>query len=205
MSSITTPRTRAAAAITAAGLAIGVPITAISASADPVGPGYAPANRVLTVVWVALLVWMLGEAAMTRAAGAPRLARALVAGAAMLLLGNLIEFWVGLLQGRPVSAIATPRHEAAWVGSSIGYPVFFLGSVVLLVALAGAARARRRSGALGLGGALARPAFPIALTVAMVLWSSSVGAALVAGLICAGLVLAAATDGAGAPAAVPAG
>jgi hypothetical protein len=195
----TSSRTRLAATITAVGLAIMLPITAISASADPVGLGYSPANRLLTIPLIALVVWMLGETSAAKAASVARSGRALLVGSTMMLLGNIIEFWVGLAQSRPVEAIASPRHEAHWVGSNIGYPIFFLGSIVLLVALALEARALRRTASIGLAGALARPAFPIAFTVGMILWSSSVGATLVAAVVCALLVVVAATDGASAP------
>jgi hypothetical protein len=195
MSSTLTPRTRLAATTTALGLAVMLPITAVSASADPVGLGYSPANRLLTIPLIALVVWMVGEGRVAKAAGAVRSGRALAIGSAMMLFGNIVEFWVGLVQSRPVDAIASPRHEAHWVGSNIGYPIFFLGSIVLLVAFALEARALRRERSIGLAGALARPAFPIALTAGMILWSSSVGATLVAGVVCALLVVAAATDG----------
>jgi hypothetical protein len=194
----TSSQTRLAATVTAVGLAVMLPITAVSASADPVGLGYSPANRVLTIPLIALVVWMFGETHTAKAAGAVRSGRALLIGSAMMLLGNVIEFWVGLAQSRPVEAIASPRHEAHWVGSNIGYPIFFLGSIVLLVALALEARALRRNGSIRLTSALARPAFPIALTAAMILWSSSVAATLVAGVVCALLVVTAATDGANA-------
>lgn len=192
---LTTPSTgRLAAAVAAGSLALLLPVTAVSASAEPTGLGYAPANRALTVPFAALLIWLLAERGRTARAGAPRWGTAAGVGAAAMLVGNVVEFWLVLVQDRPVSAIATDRHQAAWIGSDIGWLTFLPGMALLLVALVAGARAQRRAGMLTRGAALARPGWVLALLVAMTTWASSVGATVVAGCVCALLLLAAATD-----------
>lgn len=128
------------AAVAAVGWAVGYPLVASAASAEPVALSYDDFNRLLVVPLAAYLVVLLGLRGVHL--WGRRLA---VAGAGLLVLGNLVEFWLVLVQDRPVFAIANARGQDAWVGSDVGWLAFLAGAVL---ALAGSALLALRPGAL---------------------------------------------------------
>jgi hypothetical protein len=66
-------------------------------------------------------------------------------GLTVMLAGNVVEFWGVLLQDKPNVQAAVSSGEEAWAGSDIGWMVFGLGHllVVISMALLGIAAPRR--------------------------------------------------------------
>lgn len=109
-------------------------------SGDPVGAHYDTANRVFTLGLIALVA-LLARYRPQLAATAPRAATAAVAGAALALLGNVVEFWGGLLQDQPLSGTAERiGSDSYWVGSDVGFALFAAGVLILAVSTVVAAR-----------------------------------------------------------------
>ncbi len=96
---------------------------------------YDAANRVATVAIVLLGLAVVGA---VRRAGGPSTRRAraalvvTVSGFALLLAGNVAEFWAVLLQDRP-NAFAAGEGQDVWIGSQIGWVVFVLGMLLATV------------------------------------------------------------------------
>ena len=59
--------------------------------------------------------------------------RVAAAGAGLLFAGNVVEFYGVLLQDRPNSYAAWGTGQEPWIGSDIGWMIFLLGALVLLV------------------------------------------------------------------------
>jgi hypothetical protein len=118
--------------------AIALPLVATEAGDNPVGLRYDNFNRLLLLPLVLLLVGLAG----VRAAGAGRLsgwgrrgAGVALAGVGLLILGNVIEFWVVLASDKAVYAIAEDRPQLEeWEGSTVGWLTFLAGTLLLLVA-----------------------------------------------------------------------
>jgi hypothetical protein len=102
------------------------------AGPDPAGTGYDSANR-LYAVTLALLVALLVQPARRTRGVAAWLA---VAAAAATCAGVVLEFWIGPLQGRPLSEDAHRAGlpaGAVWWGSDAGFLLFAVGALVLAV------------------------------------------------------------------------
>jgi hypothetical protein len=177
------PRIWGGIAAIAGGLAwaVALPLVATAASTDPVGWLYDDWNRLLTLPIVLLLVALVA----LQRVGAGRLSKwgrrgawIAVAGAALLLVGNVVEFWLVLLSDAEVYAIAEPRGLDEWAGSTVGWLAFLLGSLVLLAGgvLLGVGTAR--AGVLPSSAGFALGLTAPLLLVSFVVWASSVAATL---------------------------
>jgi hypothetical protein len=192
------------AAITA-GSAFGfvLPLVATAATDDPVGVGYDDYNRLLTLPLVLLLVALAG----LRSLQVPELSPwerwgALLAfvGAALLVVGNAIEFWAVLFSDDAVFALAEDRGLDEWAGSTIGWLTFLAGGLLLFVGgiVFGAATARARILPRWAGVVIALTA-PL-LLAAVIAWTESVpitaglAIALAGGWVALGGLLLAAID-----------
>ena len=177
------PRAPAVAAILCGvGWAVGIPLVASEASADPVGLRYDDWNRVLLAPLLLLVIALAGlrEVQLDRLSRwGRRGALAALGGAALMVLGNVVEFWLVVLSDREVFAIADPRGLDPWMGSTVGWIAFLLGSLLLLfggVLLGiGTGRAGVLSSWVGFLVGLTSPV----LLFAFVLWTVSVPAAAV--------------------------
>lgn len=122
------------AAITGALWTIGVTLVATQAGTDPVGAEYDATNRTLTLP----LLLLVGYAALLRTStpGASRKGpTVLIVGSVLLLVGNILEFWMVLLSDLHTEKTAARlgESEAFW-GSFAGWMVFVLGMLVTVVA-----------------------------------------------------------------------
>ena len=120
---------------------VGVTLVATQAVSDPVGAGYDAANRALTLS----LLLLVGYAAHLRTSppgGSRKGSVALVVGSVLLLVGNVLEFWMVLLSGLHTekTAVRLGEPEAFW-GSLAGWMVFVLGMLVTIAAAAMLGRA----------------------------------------------------------------
>lgn len=176
------PRLGGAAAIGCGiGFAVGLPLVAAAASADPVDWRYDDFNRVLTLPLVLLVVALAG----LRAAQVERLSRwarrgAVLAlgGSVAMLLGSVVEFWLVLLSDAEVFAIADPRGLESWAGSTVGWLAFLAGSLVLLFGGVLLGVGTGRAGVLpGWAGFLVGLTSPL-LLISLVVWQVSVAATI---------------------------
>jgi uncharacterized membrane protein len=177
-----------AAVAAAATFVLALPLVATEATEDPVGARYDDWNRVLTIP----LVFLLGALIAVRARVAPALGRngrvaaaAMIVGGALLVLGNVVEFWLALFQDKPVSAQVDDREGEYWVGSTGGWLTFLLGSVVLLVAAIVVAVAARRAGVVSARGAAALGLVVPLLFTAFVVWAFSTVLTAIVGVVLA--------------------
>ena len=185
----------------------GVLLVATQADSDPVGSHYDAYNRVLTLALALLLASGLAIRGRVRAAGAlgRRPLTGLVAGLALMLAGNALEFWGSLAAGQEPSATAERLglEEEFW-GSFPGFLVFLAGGLLVLASLvAYAVRAGARGGlsplrrtAVGAGGFL--------MVASTALWAISPAAALVPAVLFAFAWLQLATAAASVPSPAPA-
>jgi hypothetical protein len=165
-----------AAIVTGLAWAIALPLVSTAASEDPVGLGYDDYNRVLTMPLLLLVLTLAGLGRLQRGRLSPwgrRGAAVAVAGAALLVVGNVIEFWAVLFSDDAVFAIADERGLDEWPGSTIGWFTFLVGSLLLVaggVVFGFASRAARiLPGWAGLVIAATAPLLLAAFTA----WSSS--------------------------------
>ena len=122
---------------------LGITLVATQADTDPVGAGYDDANRVVTLA--SLLLFLSAVAA--RRGRRSRPGTTAVVGTALMLAGSALEFVVlPLLGGRP-DALADREGTARSALSSIGFGVFAVGTLVLLVACVWLAVSLRSRGA----------------------------------------------------------
>ncbi len=139
-----TRTTRSAAVLFALGVAIVQPYFGQQAGTVPAGTGYDTANRCYAVV-LAILVWLC-VLLRRRAGGAA--ATIGVAAAAVAAAGVALEFWIGPLQDRPLSADAQRAglpDNAIWWGSDAGFWAFAAAAIVLgVTTIVWGARAGRR-------------------------------------------------------------
>jgi len=115
---------------------VGVTLVATQAVSDPVGAGYDAANRALTLPLLLLVVY----AVLLRSSppgGSRKGSVALVVGSALLLTGNVLEFWLVLFSdlNTEKTAVRLGEPEAFW-GSLAGWVVFVLGMLVTVAAAA---------------------------------------------------------------------
>jgi hypothetical protein len=125
--------TRLAAAAFAVSTVVVMPYFGMQAGTSPTGTGYDTANR-LYAVSLAALVWLL--VLLRRRAGGAAASTAVTA-AAVACAGVVLEFWIGPLQGQPLSGDAHRDGlpgSAVWWGSNVGFGMFALGALVLAVA-----------------------------------------------------------------------
>lgn len=171
-------RTSSLAAVAGVAWVLGVTLVATQADTDPVGAGYDDANRVVTVATLLLLVGAV--AAWRSSPGRARLAA--VVGTALMLLGSALEFVVlPLLGGTPDALVARNGGEGS-VLSPLGFGVFVVGSVVLLVACAAlAVSLRGRSAADRIAVGLTGPA----VAAGTALWAVGPAPAAVAACVAA--------------------
>lgn len=126
--------TRLAAIAFVGAWAVTLPILAAQSSTDPIGRNYDTANRIFTLALVAAVVLFVAIRRELRGRGglAPTVA---VVTSGLVLAGNALEFWGGLLQDAPLSATAERLgQEHYWVGSDIGFALFAIGMLGLTVA-----------------------------------------------------------------------
>jgi hypothetical protein len=160
----------------------GVLLVATQADSDPVGARYDAYNRVLTLALALLLASALAIRGRVREAGAPggRALTVLVAGLALSLAGNALEFWGALAAGEEPSATAERLGlEDEFWGSFPGFLAFLAGGLLVVASLiAYAVRIgawgripRPQRAAIGAGGVL--------MAASTALWAVSPAAALV--------------------------
>ena len=173
-----TRTSRLAAVLFGVGMLALQPFYGLQNGVRPAAAGYDLANRLYAVVLLAL-VWLL--VLLRRRAGGVA-ATVTVAAAAVTAAGVVLEFYVGLLQSRPLSEDAHRAGQpasAVWWGSDGGFYCYALGALVLAVAaIVWAVRAGRR-------GLLSPPvAVALGLTGPLVLvdWALTEYGPLVAGL-----------------------
>jgi len=171
------------AVLTGALWTLGVTLVATQAGTDPVGAGYDAANRALTVPLLLLVCY----AALLRSSppgGSRKGSAVLVVGSALLLAGNVLEFWLVLLSDLHTEKTAARlgESEAFW-GSFAGWMVFVVG---MLLTIAAAAMLGRAVGGLR-GGVLV--VLAIVGLAATGLWAVSPLLAGAAGLALAGWLI----------------
>lgn len=98
-------------------------------SGNPVGVHYDAAYRVFTLELVALVA-LLATYRPRLADTAPRAATAALAGAGLALLGNVVEFWGGLLQDQPLSGTADRIGADAGPGVLVTFLALDAGAIV---------------------------------------------------------------------------
>jgi hypothetical protein len=162
---------------------VGVTLVATQAVSDPVGAGYDAANRALTLS----LVLLVGYAVLLRPSppgGSTKGAVTLVVGSALLLAGNVLEFWLVLFSELHTEKTAERlgEPEAFW-GSPAGWIVFVLG---MLVTIAAAVLLGRAVGGLRGAGLVALAIVGLSATG---LWAVSPLLAGAAGLALAGWLI----------------
>ncbi len=96
-------------------------------------------NRIFVAPLLLLLVGLLGLSVRS-AGGRGRLARtgtiAALVGCALLIAGNVAEFWLVLVQSKPnANAAYQSGAEEVWIGSEIGWMLFLLGFLILSIGL----------------------------------------------------------------------
>jgi len=158
-----------------------LPLIATQATDDPVGLRYDDFNRWLTLPLALLLVTLVALRVLLgrRLPGRGRLGTTLAAaGSALMLLGNLVEFWLVMLTDDYVAAIAEERNVAEWAGSTVGWVGFLVGVLLLLVGGVLLALAAQRARALPSWAGLVLAGTAPALLAAFTLWSSSVEATI---------------------------
>lgn len=106
---------------------------------EPPPFSYDAYNRMFVAPLLLLLVGLSGLS-VRRAGGHGRLARtgtvAALAGCALLIAGNVVEFWLVLVQSKPnANAAYQSGAEEVWIGSEIGWILFLLGFLILSIGL----------------------------------------------------------------------
>jgi len=106
---------------------------------EPPPFSYDAYNRMFVAPLLLLLVGLLGLSARS-AGGRRRLARtgtmAAVGGCALLIAGNVAEFWFVLMQSKPnANAAYQSGAEEVWIGSEIGWMLFLLGFLIMSIGL----------------------------------------------------------------------
>jgi hypothetical protein len=166
-----------AAIVGGIGWAVAAPLVASAAVHEPVGVGYDDYNRLLTLPLAFLVVALAGLRRLQLPELSPwerRGAAAALVGAALLVLGNVIEFWAVLFSDDAVYAIARDRGLDEWAGSTTGWLTFLAGAALLLAGgiVFGVATARARI--LPRWGGLVLAATAPLMLAAIGVWSESV-------------------------------
>lgn len=165
--------------------ALAVTLVATQADTDPVGAQYDAFNRVLTA---ALAIVAVSAAAVwtrigNRGLSGRRPAAALVAGFGAMALGSLLEFWGSLIAGKPGSATADRTGEEAFAGADVGFALFGIGTLVVLVSAVALASAIRRWPAMTRTTVIAAASLGVLHLAAFGLWTVSPLAAAVPGVL----------------------
>ncbi len=161
---------------------VAVPLIATAASTEPVGTGYDAYNRLLTLPLLLLLAgWATVYGAQAGRLGklGRRSAVAVLVGWALMLTGNVTEFWGAVLQSKPNSATAERLGVEAWVGSNVGFALFAVGTLIVLVSTPLFGVATKRAGVLPRWSAYFIATSGLLAITAAGLWAVSVGAAAV--------------------------
>lgn len=107
---------------------------------------YDAANRLFTLPLLLLLAGWLGlfVGLRGRVSGLVRGGwLASLVGMALMLIGNAVEFWGVLLQEKP-NAYAAASGEEVWAGSDVGWMIFGLGHLLVVIGMAVVGIAGRR-------------------------------------------------------------
>lgn len=156
-------------------------LVATQASTEPVGTAYDLANRLLTGALVLLVV---ATVAFHRSdAGRDLPGMLLVAGLAVMLAGNVVEFWGALVAGQQPSATAQRLATPEFWGSTPGFLLFLVGQLPVVIGLIAIAIRDRRHGRAGMGEALLIGASGIAFVASTALWAMSPAAAAIPAVI----------------------
>ena len=164
-----------------AGLAwtMGVAAIGTQASSDPVGAHYDTMNRFFTVALLLILAFAIRVRPHLPELGGV----ALICTAVAWLVGNTLEFWAVLATDLNTQKSADRLGESeAWWGSTVGWLIFMVGFITMVIAAVSLAASQRSVAAWA--------TVPLAVvgTVATALWAVSPLAAAAAGL-CLGLWL----------------
>lgn len=120
---------------------VGVTLIATQAITDPVGAWYDAANRVLTLPLL-LLVCYTSVLRRVPPGGSRKGVLAMAVGAALLLAGNVLEFWMVLLSDLHTDKTAQRLGEAeVFWGSNVGWILFLVGLLATVLAAGVMARA----------------------------------------------------------------
>ncbi len=167
--------------------ALALPLVATQATDDPVGLRYDDFNRWLTLP----LVLLLAALAAVRGVQGERLqgfgrwgATIALVGAALVLLGNVVEFWLVFFTDDYVTAIGEDRPDVdEWVGSTIGRLTVLAGAAVLLVGGLVFGAATWRAPTLPPWTGVVVAATSPLLVLAFLAWSRSVEGTIAVGLV----------------------
>lgn len=165
-----------------------LPLIATQATLDPTGLRYDDFNRwrTLSLLLVVATLVLLRALTGTRLPRAGRLGWTVaLAGASLMVLGNLVEFWLIFLTDDFVTPIAEDRNVDEWVGSTIGWLIFLAGLALLLAGSIPFSAAASRAGALPLWAGFALVTTAPLLLAAIVMWSRTVLGTTVVGVILA--------------------
>ena len=164
---------RTLAVLTGLAWTIGVAAIGTQADTDPVGTHYDVANRFLTIALVLLLLFALRVRPHLNPLGGG----ALVGTAVAWLVGNVLEFWAVLGTDLHTEKTALRLGEAeTWWGSAVGWMIFMVGFLTMVIAAISVAADQRSAVAWG--------TVPLAIvgTLATALWAVSPLAAAASGL-----------------------
>jgi len=158
-----------------AGLAwtIGVAAIGTQANTDPVGVHYDTTNRFFTVALLLIFAFAIRVRPHLPASGGV----ALICTAGAWLAGNVLEFWAVLATDSHTEKTADRLGESeAWWGSPLGWLIFMVGFITMLIAAVSLAASQRS--------VVAWATVPLAVlgTVATALWAVSPLAAAAAGV-----------------------
>jgi hypothetical protein len=167
--------------------ALALPLVATQATADPVGLRYDDFNRWLTLPLALLTVALAAVRGVqgARLEGAWRWgAWIALGGAALVVLGNVVEFWLVFFTDEYVAAIGEDRPEVdEWVGSTIGRLTVLAGAAVLLVGGLVFGAATWRAPTLPPWTGVVVAATSPLLVLAFLVWSRSVEATIAVALV----------------------
>ena len=158
-----------------AGLAwtIGVAAIGTQANSDPVGAHYDTINRFFTIALLLILAFAIRVRPHVPELGGA----ALICTAGAWLAGNVLEFWAVLATDLHTEKTADRLGESeAWWGSSVGWLIFMVGFVTILIAAVSLAASQRSLRAW------ATVPLAVAGSAATALWAVSPLAAAAAGL-----------------------
>jgi len=158
-----------------AGLAwtIGVAAIGTQANSDPVGAHYDTINRYFTIALLLILAFAIRVRPQLPALGGV----ALICTAIAWVVGNALEFWAVLATDLHTEKTADRLGESeAWWGSPVGWLIFMVGFITMVIAAVSVAASQRS--------AVAWATVPLAVvgTAATALWAVSPLAAAAAGL-----------------------
>lgn len=152
---------------------------ATQASTEPVGTAYDLANRLLTGALVLLVVVAL----VFRHHGRDLPGTLLVTGLAIMLAGNVLEFWGALVVGQQPSATAQRLGTPEFWGSTPGFLLFLGGQLPVVIGLIAVAFRAHRRGRASTGEALLVGVSGIGFSASTALWAASPAATAISAVI----------------------